>query len=216
MALPTSYLRQVAWSTNPYDIVRIDAATYQLTVVPLDVNDVGWGQKAVGYYLIDYIGHYYSVSAINVGSDPDRIEIKDSFETGKNPLPGRLAYVYKSVGNGNSPFLAPVLYQRLDRSAMDYAKSIELDILWKSKGDIDQIIGISDRNVSRNFVNFYKLAPIGTVNVYRVGELMTGKPTRNQVLYYSLNVTTAGFSLVIDESEDLSGVIIDYNFTSAT
>ena len=127
-----SYLPQVAWSTIVYDVVRLTSTTYRVTVVPIDVNEPGSGEKVVGYYLKDNGGFTFPITTINIDGDPDNVIVTDELEHGQGPIVGQPAFVYKSVGDGEAPYLAPVRHQRLDKSALDYSRSIELDILWKA------------------------------------------------------------------------------------
>ena len=57
---------------------------------------------------------------------------------------------------------------------------------------------------------------VGNTKAYRIFEEVTGKPVMQSVLFHSLVVNTLGFSLTIDDSESLTGVIIEYDFKSAT
>jgi len=130
---PTLYLTQVAWETLAKNIVMLSPWTYRVTVKYENVGNIGRGQQEVGFYFKDFLGETYLITAINVGGISGNIEITDSFKCGHGPVSDRTAIVYKSVGDGESPFLAPVMYQRLDKSAFDKSRAIELDILWKRK-----------------------------------------------------------------------------------
>ena len=137
-----SYLPQIAWSTIVSDVVFTPLTSYRVTVSPLDVNEPGAliSNLAIGYYLEDYVGHKYTITAINVGGNPKNITINDDFGVGFGPQSGQIAYIYKSVGDGKAPYIAPIPYNRLDKTALDYSRSIELDILWKSMKDNVQIL----------------------------------------------------------------------------
>jgi len=133
------YTPVVAWTTIVNDVVMVDETTYDLTVIPTDPNQPGaeFGEKAVGYYLTDNAGHKYTIVGINIGGDPNRIRVSDDFGE-HGPQSGQYGYVYKSVGDGKAPYLAPIRYQRLDESALDYSRAIELDVIWKNLLRLDQ------------------------------------------------------------------------------
>jgi hypothetical protein len=129
-----SYLPTVSWVTVVNDVVLTAPNTYRVTVVPIDVNDPGANPLSldVGYYLKDYIGHTYSITEVNVDGNPTYITINDDFSTGVGPQQGQYAYIYQSVGDGSAPYLAPIRHRRLDLSALDYSRSIELAVLWEA------------------------------------------------------------------------------------
>jgi hypothetical protein len=135
-----SYLPTVAWTTIVNDVVLLTPTTYRVTVSPLDINEPGAPvmDLQVGYYLKDYIGVSYNITAINVGGNPNHIEVTDSLGVGYGPQTGQFGYIYKSVGDGRSPFLAPIRHRRLDLSALDMSREVELDVIWKNLLNLDQ------------------------------------------------------------------------------
>lgn len=132
---------EVAWKTIVKDIVMLEAYRYRLTVVPVDVNEPGamLAVKEVGFFLIDFVGSVYIIAAINVGSDPTKIEVTDDFHTGYSPQSGQPAIVFKSAWDGTAPFLAPVKLDQLDKSAKDNYQAIEKSILWLSQKPLEII-----------------------------------------------------------------------------
>lgn len=70
------------------------------------------------------------------------------------------------------------------------------------------------RAVERLFNHEYTAAPVGrkNVHVYRIVEPEAGMFIDQDVLFHSLVVTPLGFTLTIDPSENLEGVIIEYLF----
>ena len=60
-----------------------------------------------------------------------KITVSDDFRSGACPTSGQTAIVYRSVGDGNSPYLSPIYYRFLDKQALANSKRFELDILWK-------------------------------------------------------------------------------------
>lgn len=74
------------------------------------------------------------------------------------------------------------------------------------------------RSVEVEFSPVFKRIPVGRkhLHVYRTVEPEAGLLIDQTVLYHSLNVTESGFSLEIDASEDLSGIVVEYHFTPQT
>lgn len=74
--------------------------------------------------------------------------------------------------------------------------------------------GLSSRNVSVIFSVPFTNIPVGRKNIhaYRLFEADANKFVDLNVIIYNLNVTTNGFSFTIDDSESLSGIIIEYDF----
>ncbi len=137
MADATQYKPTLAWRTIANKVVKLtkaDAdspATYRLTVYPVDRHELGSGTKQTGMFLMSFMGNPYTIIAVGT----DTVDVEDSFRVRKCPTSGKTAIVYKSVGNGKSPFLAPVYYRFLHESALENSKRFELDILWKKLYD---------------------------------------------------------------------------------
>lgn len=133
----TDYLPQVAWRFKVEDVIFLteatteNPATYRTTAIPFDSNDPGAREatKSIGHYVVDNVGHCYK--AIAVGTIT--VDIEDSFNCGVGPQTGKWAYLAESVGEGTAPFISPIYYRHLDKSARDYLRRIELDILWKHR-----------------------------------------------------------------------------------
>ena len=130
--MPAQYLPTVAWETIVRDVVVVDATNYYVSVYPENPNDPGSDllSATVGQYLKDWIGHTYKIVEVNVGGVPLRLRVEDSFLTGVGPQQGLTGIVYQSPSG--SPFLAPIRHFRLDDSALDYSRAIELDVLWSN------------------------------------------------------------------------------------
>lgn len=214
----TGYLPSVSWTTVVSDVVKLSDWRYRVTLIPLDVNEPGSGTLQVGFYLADWIGHTYHIKAVNVGGRPYDVELSDELRTGTGPQIGQEGKVYRSVGNGEAPIIGAVEYNELDKRALDYKYGIDMDILWKARGDIGEVKNLLSRSVSVTFKKTYLAPPVGlgNIRVYRMAEEMPGKPVAQMVLFHSPAVTVTGFTLIIDESEPLEGIIIEYNFTQAT
>lgn len=138
----TVYLPTVAWRTIARNVIILtaetigDPATYRVTVKPEDINELGAiaVDIAINYYFKDYIGHTYRIIAYSKANPSAiTIDIADEFRVGVGAQEGRMAIVYKSIGEGLSPYLAPIYYRHLDRVALEYSRQFELDILWKKE-----------------------------------------------------------------------------------
>lgn len=128
MIEPTLYLPTVAWRTQIRNVIKLSDYSYRVTVNPIDANEPGAYPLVMGDYLKDYIGHTYKITDYTAPN----IDIIDEFKTGVGPQTSQQGLVYKSVFKGKSPYLAPIYYRHLDKSAMDYSRRWELDILWRN------------------------------------------------------------------------------------
>ena len=125
------YLPVVSWRTNVINVVMLSDSTYRVSISPININEPGGIQPVIGNYLKDFIGHTYQI----IDSASTTIDVKDVFNVGVGPQTDRQGVVYRSVGNGMSPYIAPIRYDHLDKSAFDYSRSIELAVLWKYATD---------------------------------------------------------------------------------
>jgi len=125
---PVLLLAQIAWETMVKNVRMLSDWTYCITVSPENLNDVGAGTKEVGFYFIDNNGEQYSVTAINVGGVSTDIIVNDDFKCGSGPVTDRTGIVYEAVGD--SRYLAQVMYSRLDSTAQDKGRAIDLAVLW--------------------------------------------------------------------------------------
>lgn len=77
-------------------------------------------------------------------------------------------------------------------------------------GDVD----ITDRAVNIEFGSPFNEFPFGWVEVYRMRSTSTGWVKSNVLIKYPSEdwVTVNGFSLTIDPSESLTGVVLKYYF----
>ena len=138
------FLPVIAWRSYANDIILYSAETinnpaeYIITVIPIDINELGaiGAIKAVNDWIKDFVGHTYRILEVNFNSDPTKVRIQDGLRCGAGPQSGQQCIIYRSVGGGNSPYLAPIYYRHLDKSALDYSRQFELDILWRSSIDV--------------------------------------------------------------------------------
>lgn len=77
---------------------------------------------------------------------------------------------------------------------------------------------LASRTVEVTFDEPFKRVPVGRrhLHVYRTVEPETNVFLDQDVLHHSISVTTTGFSLEIDSSEDLAGIVVEYHFTPQT
>ena len=122
----------------------LDSENYRITVERDNVNEPGASIESceVGFYIKDYIGHSYRITNI-VSTIPLVIDVYDELLTSVGPQQDRLGFIYKTVGDGEAPIIAPIDYSRLDSVALDYSRAIELDIIWQSKADHDEVIAFA-------------------------------------------------------------------------
>lgn len=80
------------------------------------------------------------------------------------------------------------------------------------------LTGLVSRSVSVDFSFEFSAVPVGrkNIHVYRTVEPETNVFLDQDVLHHSISVSTTGFSLEIDSSEDLTGIIIEYHFIPQT
>lgn len=103
-------------------------AVYQMTKnPPIDRHEIGSGQFEIGCYFISFMGNPYTI----VSNDETTIDVRDDFRVGIAPTSGKVGIIYKSVGDGRSPFIAPIYYQFLHKTASENLKRLELAILWQ-------------------------------------------------------------------------------------
>lgn len=141
----TQYKPEVAWRTIIKEAVLIQVETalvpavYQVTVEPVDMTNPGasTADKAVNYNILDYLGHIYRITAINVGGNPRRVLVSDDFRWRQSPINGKQAIVYKSVGGGFAPWLAATYGTHLASTAANTAAGIDNAILWKTTEKIE-------------------------------------------------------------------------------
>lgn len=161
MTLSTKYLNQVAWRTyfkgvsiNSY-ATSTSGAKWDATVYPIDDNDNGANPIILNtsLFVVDNAGHMFSITAINVGSNPYRITVSDDFNCGFAPVIGYEGYVYKSAYKGYAPFISPVFINRLDKVARDYINHIEKSIFWANDPNARRI---SFTNISQPSIPNYR------------------------------------------------------------
>jgi len=128
MGLMTKHLPTIAWRTEVNTVIMLSETTYKVDVEPIDNNEPGAATRLIGNYFKDNVGNTYKI----IDSDATSITIEDEFDLAIGPQVGKQGIVFKSVGKGTAPYLAPVYYRHLDKSALEYSRRFELDILWRN------------------------------------------------------------------------------------
>lgn len=84
----------------------------------------------------------------------------------------------------------------------------------RPKYDAGILTDLASASVDVTFRTEYKSLPVGrnSIHIYRLVEPEAGLIIDQGVLFNSLVVTVTGFTLTIDPSEDLAGIIIEYLF----
>lgn len=132
----TDYKPTVAWRASLTDVLLFSAssgttpAVYKLKVNPQDVNDVGYADIQIGYVLVDYVGHMYTITE-NLGSY--LIKVTDDLFAGECPQNGMQAVVCKTIDGGTAPLIPQAMFAHLDRSAKEYVDNITHDILRRTR-----------------------------------------------------------------------------------
>lgn len=82
----------------------------------------------------------------------------------------------------------------------------------------DFITNLASRTVTRDFICRFEEIPVGMVSVYRYVVIDEGVVKQDVLHYFNADtwLTIYGFELTIDDSEDLSGVIVEYEFEKQT
>jgi len=96
---------------------------YNCILQPININDPGYGELEVGYYIVDYIGHIFEIEEISGYEVKVHDLLKDSQFTG--PYNDKNGYVYGSLQE--AALLAQAKLNRLDQSAEDFVRSLGLD-----------------------------------------------------------------------------------------
>jgi hypothetical protein len=184
------YLPTRAWRTTVSNVIVLSQETiatpaiYRVDVFPIDVNELGaiGAIKEPGDYLKDFVGHTYKILA----ETQTTVDVEDSFRCGVGPQSGRQGIVYKSVGGGESPYLAPIYYRHLDKSAIDYSRQFELDIVWKTREKVffTNTATPSISNYQEDFASHYGEYPDVTLITYDTAGVeweRQDKPIRNYI-----------------------------------
>jgi len=96
---------------------------YTCTVTKNNPNDPGYGDLQVGYYIVDFVGHLFEITAV----DGISVTIYDILETENNSGPYNLreSYIYSSLYD--AALLVQAKLNRLDESAEDFVRSLGLN-----------------------------------------------------------------------------------------
>ncbi len=132
MSVATKYNPSVAWRTLASQVFQLiretvnDPATYRMTVAAIDSNNPGAGTKAIGYYLVDFLGVPYLI----IGTTSTTVDVQDDFRVGRCPTSGKMAVIYKAVYNGRALYLGQVDFQHLHPLAFNNYHRFEIALTW--------------------------------------------------------------------------------------
>jgi len=127
------YNPSIAWFTLADNLVQLtretvdDTATFRMTVKPIDTNNIGQGQKAIGYTFTDWVGTPYKIIAV----DTNTIDVEDIFRVGC-PVRGKVGIVHKSAYKGFSIHLPSELLCRLHQTAASNNNKFAMSILYQN------------------------------------------------------------------------------------
>jgi hypothetical protein len=213
---PKDYLDQIAWETVVHDVVMLTEWTYRVTVKSRNIRDSGAGLIDVGYLLMDNNGERFEVTINNYGGISGNIIVNDIFETGRGPVAEKSGIIYKSIANGKSYWLSPSIYRRLDASAQDKSNNLAIEELYRNIGDTGVLFELESNHVVHYFENYYKIPPFGRskIKCFRpdFDEMGDGALRDKDVPWQDLIVDEHHFELTIDQYEDLTGVVIEFDF----
>lgn len=131
---PTKYNSLVAWRSIASNVRLLtrqtvdDAATYRVDIAVVDTNEVGQGQKEIGFYLTDYIGVPFRIIDVGIST----VDVSDDFRTELCPTSGRNAYIHKSAYKGHSLYLPSMCFTHLHPLALTNNNKYSLSILWSN------------------------------------------------------------------------------------
>lgn len=123
---------------------------------------------------------------------------------------------YLQLESGDPGYIpATAVWLAVDYNGWTEAKKMSLDdFLGTLHIEAGKLSSLSSRSVSKVFGTAFTSTVIDDVRAYR--EISGGGGTvREPVLFFDLSVTLSGFTLEIDPSENLAGVIVDYKFLEA-
>jgi hypothetical protein len=120
------YGRVVDWQFIPDSVVAINDSTYVMKAEPEYLNEPGAITRTVGNYIIDHVLNSYKV----IDSTETTITVID--EQGKNiaPQTGQLARCYRSLDNGQVPYVGVVDYYPLSLTSIWRLIGWYNSILW--------------------------------------------------------------------------------------
>ncbi|MFA7301982.1 MAG: hypothetical protein WC069_06750, partial [Candidatus Shapirobacteria bacterium] len=121
------YYRKVDWKFYPDNVVQLTDSTYLTDAIPFDYNDPASIQRVIGNYVVDYVGHRYSV----IDSTSTTITVLDIYHIGQAPQTGQIARCYRSVGDGEAEYIGSIDYSPLDESSRWKLNGSDNELLWR-------------------------------------------------------------------------------------
>jgi len=118
--LPTISWEAIISNTS---VVSGEDYRYNCLLQPVNINDPGYGELEVGYYIVDYIGHIFEIEEISGYEVKVYDLLEDTQFTG--PYNDKNGYIYSSLQQ--AALLAQAKLNRLDQSAEDFVRNLGLD-----------------------------------------------------------------------------------------
>jgi hypothetical protein len=117
-------------------------------------------------------------------------------------------------------FISNLAVSKVARNRRPYGKSDVFNAVGTSQStgihiESGRITGLTSVNVVVYFATQFGNIPTGWIKVYRMRQVMSGKWKQQDVLYYHASEAFKnefGFGLVIESTENLTGVIVEYFF----
>ena len=124
---------------------------------------------------------------------------------------------YTQLEAGDPGYIpATAVWVAVDYNGWTEAKKMSLDnFLSQFHIEAGRLSSLSSRSVSVTFGTAFDTTVIDNIKVYKEVDVVGTKTVRQDVLFYDLSVTLSGFTLEIDASESLTGVIVDYSCIEA-
>lgn len=217
MTIATKYNAEVAWRTiarGVFQITRatitegvITPATYGISISAIDSNEPGAGTIEAGYYLIDNWGTPYRFTTASI--------ISDDFNTGRCPMSGLMAIVYKSSFKGRSLYLSPDSFRHLHNKAWSNYQPYANALLWANNPNAKKITFTTTQTpgvtgFQGNQLDGYNLAEdygeLPKIQLFTTGENGTILERQEVAIYSYINGLID--SIMFDLSQPETGYII--------
>ena len=157
-SLQDEYYREIDWKFYPDSVVVVAQDTYLFKAEPFDYNDPGAIERTVGNYVVDFVGHRYLV----IDSTSTTITVHDEYRTGQAPQTGQVSRCYKSVVDGEAPYIGSVDYSVIDLSARWKIDGADKELFWRHRSALHDSIQF-DRDAVITGYNAWKIEP-DTIN----------------------------------------------------
>ncbi len=190
------------------------AYNYTCRVSKVNANDPGYGTLAVGYYIVDFIGHLFEIMEINYGADATVVRVYDIIEesTSYGPYNDKGSYVYESLYD--AALLTQAKLNRLDESAEDFTRSlglnpkvfkaIQFDTNYTPSSESEGLVWWNGTDNTMNIATGVggTVVQAGQEFIYKVYN-DTGSPLTNGTVIHPTGLLTGGVPHVVPASSDV-------------